>query len=108
MIGGVRDWIRRPVDDPREARGRKRILWLVLIDLVLVFVLVWLNLMSRQLGYRIDSTSRLIEKLDLEHSELMAEFSREASPERLRARARDELGLDLPAPGQVVAIDGRP
>ncbi len=108
MITALRDWIRRPIEDPRQARARKRILSLLVVDLAMVFILVWLNLMIRQLGYSMDSTSRLIEKLDLEHSELMAEYSREAAPERLRARARDELGLDLPLPGQVVAIHGRP
>ncbi len=108
MIEWLREVLARPVADPREARLRRRFLYLFAVDAILALALVWMQLMVQQAGYRLDKASRLIEKLDLEHTELLAEYSRETSPERLRERARAELGLDLPEPGQVMAIDGRP
>ncbi len=108
MILSLRDWLRRPIGDPREAKLRKRLVTVFFVDAALALILVWLNLMVQHLGYRVENTGRLIEQLDLEHSELMAELSRETAPDRLRLRARDELALDLPSAGQVMTIDGRP
>ena len=101
-------WVRRNVADPREVVIRRRITTLLLFDVGLGLVLVWLSLMVQDLGYRIDNTSKLIDKLDLEYQELNAEAAAEASPDRLRRRAESELGLGVPQPGQVVTFDAKP
>lgn len=103
-----KQWVRERVMDPTEAQVGRRTATLLIVDIILGMALVWFNLMVQDLGYRVENTSKLIEKLDLEHAELVAEITRETSPERLRRRAQADLGLRLPAPGQVMAIDAQP
>ena len=102
------DWVRKNVVDPREIVQRRRMRWVLVVDVALGLVLVWLSLMVQDLGYRIDNTSKLIEKLDLEHAELEAEMAAESSPERLRRIAESKLGLGVAKPGQVVSFDAQP
>ena len=101
-------WRRGKVADPKEAVVRRRVTTLLVADLMLGIVLVWLSLMVQDTGYRIDNTNELIEKLDLEYDELVAEIAGETSPERLRRLAETELGLRVPQPGQVVTVDAQP
>ena len=101
-------WVRRNVSDPREVLLRRRITTFLLIDVGLGLALVWLSLMVQDLGYHIDNTSKLIDKLDLEYQELNAEEAAELSPERLRKLAVNELGLGVPKPGQVITYDAKP
>lgn len=101
------DWVRRNVADPKEVLLRRRITTFLLVDMALGLVLVWLSLMVQDLGYRIENTGKLIEKLDLEYQELSAHTAAEASPGVLRKRA-EELGLGVPQPGQVITFDAKP
>jgi cell division protein FtsL len=101
-------WRRRNVVDPKETVVRRRVMTLLVADVLLGVVLVWLSLMVQDTGYRIDNTNELIEKLDLEYAELVAEIARETSPDRLRRLAETELGLRVPQPGQVVTVDAQP
>lgn len=103
-----RQWVRERVADPTETAIRKRTLVVVVIDAALGLALVWLNLMVQDLGYRIENTSSLIDRLDHEHSELIAEYEQATSPERLRRLAIDRLGMVTPQPGQVRAVHGQP
>jgi cell division protein FtsL len=100
-----REWVRARVADPTETTLRKRTLVLVVIDAVLGLTL---NLMVQDLGYRIENTSSLIDRLDHEHSELIAEYEQATSPERLRRLAVDRFGMVTPQPGQVRALYGQP
>lgn len=102
------DWVRRNVADPKEVLLRRRIATVLLVDVGLGLVLVWLSLMVQDVGYRIDNTSKLIEKLDLEYQELNAAAAAEASPDRLRKLAETQLGLGVPRPGQVMSFDEKP
>ena len=101
-------WRRGTIEDPKETVLRRRVTTLLVADLMLGVVLVWLSLMVQDIGYRIDNTNGLIEKLDLEYAELMAEMAQQTSPERLRRLAETELGLRVPRPGQVITIDAQP
>ena len=93
-----RQWVRERVADPTETVLRKRTLTFVIVDVVLALALVWMNLMVQDLGYRIEYAGSLIDRLDHEHSELIAEhaqltLAREAAspgrrPSRPRAAAR--------------------
>jgi len=87
---------------------RRRIATVLLVDVGLGLVLVWLSLMVQDVGYSIDNTSKLIEKLDLEYQELNAAAAAEASPDRLRKLAETQLGLGVPRPGQVISFDEKP
>ena len=104
----LREWFRGRVTDPTEANLERRVVTLLITSVLFGLCLVWLNLMVQDLGYRIASTSKLAEKLDLEYAELRAEFTGEITPERLRSKAELELGLRVPAPGQVMAIRAQP
>jgi cell division protein FtsL len=101
-------WVRKRVADPSETKLRKRTLTIVVVDVVLGLVLVGINLLAQDLSYRVEYTSRLIDRLDHEQSELVAQYEHETSPERLRRLAIDRLGMVMPEPGQVRAIDAQP
>lgn len=101
-------WFRSGVADPTDANHERRVLTLLGACIVLALVYVWLNLMVQDLGYRVENTTKLIEKLDLEHAELAAEISHETAPERLRKHAEALLDLHVPAAGQVMTIDAQP
>jgi cell division protein FtsL len=103
-----RQWVRARVADPTETVLRKRTLTFVIVDVVLALALVWMNLMVQDLGYRIEYTGSLIDRLDHEHSELIAEHAQLTSPERLRRLAEDRLGLVPPRAGQVRAVHAEP
>lgn len=102
------DWVRKNVVDPKEVVLRRRIGWALLVDIGLGLVLVWLSLMVQDIGYRIDNTSKLIEKLDLEYAELVAETAAESTPDRLRKLAEVKLGLGVAKPGQVINLNAQP
>ena len=108
MIVLIGSWIWRRETDPTEANLERRILLLLCAGLTLGLALVWLNLMIQDLGYRMSHTGRLIEKLDLEYAELQSELWRETTPEKLRRRAQESLGLGIPTPGQVLTVDAQP
>jgi len=92
------------VFDPAVVGRRRRLAALVIVALVWLAGHVWVRLQMDDLGYRIQRRTALIEELDHEYSELVAEFNRETSPALLRERAKMSLGLDEPAAGQVVTV----
>jgi hypothetical protein len=108
MIGRLGSMLRGSERDPTEANLERRVLLVLGADLVLGLLLVWLNLMIQDLGYRIGHTGRLIEKLDLEYAELQSELWRETTPEKLRRQASETLSLGIPMPGQVLTVDAQP
>jgi cell division protein FtsL len=104
----LREWLSDRVGDPTEAELKRRNTTLLVVTVVLGLLLVWLNLMVQDLGYRTANLNKLIEKLDLEHAELQAEVAQETTPERLRRHAETRLGLGTAMPGQVMTVDARP
>ena len=102
------EWVWKQVADPNESLVRKRTISVVVVDIVLGLVLVGIKLMAQDLSYRVENTSSLIERLDHEHSELVAEYERVTSPERLRRLAVDRLGMVTPQPGQVRTLYAQP
>ncbi len=97
-----RDWSHRAFD-PAVVGSRRRLVLTLVVVLALGSAQVWVRLHARALGYQMKRTTSLMEALDHEHSELLAELERERSPERVRQRGM-ELGLDTPKPGQVLAV----
>ena len=102
------DWLRERVTDPAEADLERRVMTMLVVTLVLGLILVWFNLMVQDLGYRIETTGKLVEKLDIEYAELESEITRETRPDRLRREAGAVLGLGVPRAGQVMTIDAKP
>jgi hypothetical protein len=106
--GMWKKWVRNRVADPSETWLRKRTLTVVALDIALGIVLVGVNLMVQDLRYGIEYTNSLIDRLDREHAELLGEYERATSPERLRRLAVDRLGMVTPQPGQVRPVYGQP
>jgi hypothetical protein len=90
--------------DPAVVGSHRRLVATLLVVLILGSAQVWVRLQVRALGYRVQGTTALIERLDHEHSEVLAEVQREKSPGHLIDRVR-RLGLDVPKPGQVVTFE---
>ena len=105
-LGQWRAQWRRRVFDPAVIGTRRRVTAMLALVVVLSVVQVWVRLKVRDLGYRVQRTNLLIEKLDFEHAELFAEFSHEKTPAQLGERARATLGLKVPEAGQVVTLYG--
>jgi len=76
----------------------------VIVALLWITGHVWVRLQVDDLGYRIQRRDALIEELDHEYSELVAELNRETSPGLLREHAKESLGLQEPSAGQVVTV----
>ena len=57
----IENWLRWRDADPTEANLERRVATLLVTNVVLGLVLVWLNLMVQDLGYRTENTSKLIE-----------------------------------------------
>lgn len=102
------DRLRRSVADPTVAELDRRLVSVVGAVIVLGLALVWLNLMVQTSGYRTENAARLIEKLDLEHAELVSAMTRETTPDRLRQQAEQRLGLRAAGPGQVITFHAEP
>jgi len=107
-VSFVSEWVRRRVTDPTEAELDRRIRGIFIADIILGLMLIWLNLMVQSAGYRIENTARVIEKLDLEHAELVSAITRETTPDRLRRQAEERLGLRTAKPGQVITFYAEP
>jgi len=78
------------------------------IDAALGLALVWLNLMVQDLGYRIENTSSLIDRLRSRAFRADRRVRAGDLAERLRRLAIDRLGMVTPQPGQVRALHGQP
>ena len=51
-----REWVRERVADPNETEIRRRIMWMLAVNVALGLALVWFNLMVQDLGYRVANT----------------------------------------------------
>lgn len=107
-MGIIGDWLRKSVSDPTVAELDRRLLTVFAVNVGLGLALVWLNLMVQAAGYRTENAARLIEKLDLEHAELVAAVTRETTPDLLRRLAEERLGLRTAQPGQVITFHAEP
>jgi hypothetical protein len=107
-VSFVGDWLRQRVTDPTEAELDMRLLTVFVINVAFGLALVWLNLMVQSAGYRTENAARLIEKLDMEHAELVSAVTREITPDRLRTQAEERLGLRTARPGQVITFNAEP
>jgi cell division protein FtsL len=54
---------------------------------------VWLNLELVHVGYEVDRLERLLRQEEQRHRELQVETAYLSSPQQVRSRATDELGM---------------
>lgn len=80
---------------------------LLFMGLLLVVALfyVWSRLQVVNLEYDISTLEGRQRRLQQEHRQLQLEVASLRSPVRIEQVARDELGLRLPAPEQVITVE---
>lgn len=101
-------WL-RPANNAAASSVEVRALvtWLVLFAIASVTIElahVWLRLKVTDLGYRLSTTQRVIQKLQSEGHELTAEVARLNASDRLEEVARVRLGMARPQRGQEVVL----
>ncbi len=79
---------------------------LLLVAVICALSVVASNHRGRKLFTELESTQKHMRDLEVEWGQLQLEQSTVAAHVRVEKLARDRLGMKVPAPGQVVAIDG--
>jgi cell division protein FtsL len=90
----------------RARRGKLTRLNLVTGGFALLVALfhAWTGLQVWRLGYALSDARALEQHLEREQSELAIEYAAQTAPERLERDARQRLGLEPPATGQVMVL----
>ena len=81
-------------------------LLLVLVAVLCALSVVGSNHRARKLHTELESTQKHMRDLEVEWGQLQLEQSTVAAHVRVEKLARDRLGMKVPAPGQILAIDG--
>ncbi len=71
----------------------------------LVMVYVWQHFAAIEMGYHVETQKTQVEQLREENRQLRLAEAQLTEPERIDLLAK-QLGLSVPAPGQVVRPDG--
>jgi len=102
--------VRRPVVNAYLVRERDRqrfreLFWVLLLVLPVaagLLVDIWVHLRVIQTGYRINTLESQLEDLAQQERRLRLEASYLSSPQRVEARAVEELGMGEPRPSQLI------
>ena len=102
--------VRRPVVNAYLVRERDRqrfreLFWVMLLVLPVAAGLlldIWVHLRVIQTGYRINTLESQLEDLAQQERRLRLEASYLSSPQRVEARATEELGMVEPRPSQLI------
>ena len=95
----------------RDRRRRRELGWVLMLVLpvgVCGLVYVWLHYQSLAVGYSIPLLEAELEaQLEIERA-LSLEAAALAAPETIERRAVEELGMEIPAPSQVMFVEPSP
>lgn len=92
-------------DDPERRREMRIFTTVLTVLFLLVMTYVWQHFSSIEMGYKIEAQKREVEELREQNRQIRLNEAQLAEPGRIDRMAR-ELGLDQPAPGQVIRTDG--
>lgn len=95
----------------RDRRRLRELALLVLLVLPLALGLladIWIHLEVIHSGYRLSELDKSLRDLEQQERRLRLEASYLASPQRVEARATEELGMVMPRPEQLVFLEPRP
>lgn len=92
-------------DDPERRREMRSFTTVMGILFLLVMVYVWQHFSAIEVGYHVESQKQQVEALREENRQLRLTEATLTDPGRIDRIAK-QLGLDAPAPGQVVRPDG--
>jgi cell division protein FtsL len=92
-------------DDPVRRREMRRFSIAMMFLFAFTMVYVWQHLASIEVGYTVEDQKVKVEHLREENRQLRLAEAQLSEPGRIDHIAK-QLGLDAPAPGQVVRPDG--
>lgn len=79
-------------------------LWLGILIILLTFLYVWTHIDIINRGYEIEGLLSKKKELEITNKKLTIEISTLTSLDRIETRAKNELGLSKPEPGQVITV----
>lgn len=79
-------------------------LWLGILIILLTFLYAWTHIDIINKGYEIEELLAKKKELEITNKKLTIEIATLTSLDRIEARAKNELGLDKPEPGQVIIV----
>ena len=92
-------------DDPERRKEMRMFSAVMAVLFCLAMVYVWQHFSSIEMGYKIEAQKIQVESLREQNRQLRLNESQLTEPGRIDKIAR-QLGLDQPAPGQVVRTEG--
>jgi len=92
-------------DDPERRREMRTFAVTMGILFLLVMVYVWQHLSAIEIGYRIEAQKTQLEQMQEQNRQLRLSEAQLSDPARIEQVAQ-QLGLDVPQPGQMVRPDG--
>ena len=92
-------------DDPERRREMRMFTIVMGVLFSLCMVYVWQHFSAIEMGYKIEAQKHQVEELREVNRQLRLNEAQLTEPKRIDAIAR-QLGLDVPAPGQVIRNDG--
>jgi cell division protein FtsL len=92
-------------DDPERRREMRTFAATMTLLFVLVMVYVWQHFSAIEVGYRVETQKQQVDQLMEQNRELRLAEAQLVDPQRIEQIAQ-QLGLNVPQPGQVVRPDG--
>jgi len=92
-------------DDPVRRREMRRFSVAMVFLFAFTMVYVWQHLASIEVGYKVEAQKQQVEQMREVNRQLRLTEAQLSEPGRIDHIAK-QLGLDAPAPGQVVRPDG--
>jgi cell division protein FtsL len=92
-------------DDPVRRREMRRFSIAMMFLFAFTMVYVWQHLASIEVGYKVEAQKQQVEQMREVNRQLRLTEAQLSEPGRIDHIAK-QLGLDAPAPGQVVRPDG--
>jgi cell division protein FtsL len=92
-------------DDPERRREMRTFTAVMSMLFLLVMVYVWQHFAAIEVGYHVEAQKQQVLQLEEQNRELRLSEAQLTDPGRIDRIAK-QLGLDAPAPGQVVRPEG--
>jgi cell division protein FtsL len=93
-------------DDPERRREMRVFTLTMSVLFVLVMVYVWQHFSAIEIGYQVETQKQQVDQMLEQNRQLRLSEAQLSNPVRIDQIARAQLGLEAPAPGQIVRPDG--
>jgi cell division protein FtsL len=92
-------------DDPERRKEMRMFASVMTVLFAMVMLYVWQHFSSIEIGYQVEAQKLQVERLREENRQIRLSEAQLTQPQRIGDMAR-QLGMDAPAPGQVIRTDG--